>query len=164
LRTGGVALPPGHGWISGFVPRVERDYLERVLPMIAQQDAPVAELSTVRWCDEACVRALLLRLDFAVRVAELKIKGGGVRLRKPAAAGDAAALRALITYPSVEQAVIARARGCAAEYAAGNRLSAEQSGRLAVAMEAVYRDWLIPLSRDVQVVWLIAQARQPRGG
>lgn len=154
------AVSPGPGWVAEFVPRVEQDYLERVLPVIEQPDAPVAEPAAIRACDEVCIKALLLRLRFAVRVAESKINGPDAPLRAAAISGDAAGLNRCITHAAVEQAVMDRVRGYANDFARRRHLSGDLAERLASALVLVYRDWLIPLSRDVQVAWLIAQARR----
>jgi chorismate mutase len=145
-------------WFLSFVARVEREYPSRVVPLLAAAAASAGDDATVRACDEACVRALLLRLQFAAQVAASKARAPDARLREAARAGDAAALHARIVYPEVEQAVIARARGHADGFAKRRRLAEGQAGRLGEALAAVYRDWLIPLSREVQVAWLLAHA------
>lgn len=152
-------VSPGPALVAEFVPLLEQGYRECVLPALTQTGITFVTAATVQACDVACLHALLLRLRFAVLVAESKIKAADVRLRTAAAAGDTAGLNDLITYPIVERAVIERARGHVAEFARHQHLPPGQTAALSSAVAAVYRDWILPLSRDVQVSWLIAHAR-----
>jgi chorismate mutase len=150
---------PGPAFVVLFARRLEQDYGACVLPALARVGASAASAgSGVRACDAACIKALLLRLRFAVRVAESKIGNPGAELRIAAAAGEAGSLKRLITYPAVEQAVIARASGHAADFARRHHLPQDVADRLVAAVAGLYRDWLIPFSCDVQVAWLTAHA------
>jgi chorismate mutase len=158
IRASLEAETPGPALIADFEGRVERDYRTRVLPALVLPDMPNASAADVRTCDTACIRAVLLRLRFAVHVAESKFEAPDARLLAAAAAGDAAQLDATITYPAVEQAVVNRVAGYVADYARRHHLEPACAERLSGAVTALYRTWLIPLSRDVQVAWLIAAA------
>jgi chorismate mutase len=157
-----AAFPPA---LESFQPRIEAGFTRSVLPILIP-DATVGATAEVddtrRAADADAITAIAIRLGLSLQVAACKFAGRDTRLRAAAEAGDAAGIEALITFPSVEQLVLLRVRSCAAEHIRACNLPSPLADRLPAAMDAIYSDWLIPLSRAIQATWLIqAATREP---
>jgi hypothetical protein len=149
--------------LARALPRIEEAFAARVL-------RPLYDLGlTGRHgadAGEACMRSLLERLRMVLRVAATKVDAADERLRAAVRAGDAAMLDRLITYPMVEAAVIGRVQSRAVAFAREQALPAVAADRLVAALGAIYGEWLIPFSRELQVEWLLnppASTRPRRG-
>lgn len=114
--------------------------------------APVLPPALREATDQAVLAAICRRMEVALRIAAAKAGGAMPRVRDLAAAQDPAALEAAITQPDVEEQVIARA-------AATARALPALPENFPDTVAALYRDWIIPLARRVQVEALLAQAR-----
>ncbi len=106
-----------------------------------------ALLATWRRNEDSAASALLRkRIALGASVAETKHRDDPERFSEPIRRRDRAALRALITYPEVERRVIDRAMALAAE--TGSPEAARSIGTL-------FREVVIPLTKDVQVAVLL---------
>jgi chorismate mutase len=117
--------------------------------------APASTAAIREAADRAVLAAIRRRLDIALQIAAAKAAGAMPRVRDLAAAQDPAALEAAITQPDVEEQVIARAADTARALLAAAPLPAAFPETVAT----LYRDWIIPLARRVQVEELLAQAQ-----
>ena len=123
-------------------------YLQAVLPVLCEpgsdpgQPAPFA-------ADAACLDALARRLSLSVHVATRKREAVPPELQAALASRDPAQVEMAITFPAVEAEVLARVRARAA--AAGRP-------DLPVRIAAIYAEWIIPLSRKIQVHGLLSNA------
>jgi chorismate mutase len=142
--------------LESFQARIEAGFTRRVLPLLIPGATAVAGADEARRAaDAGAIAAIAIRLGLSLQVAACKFAGRDTRLRAAAAAGDAAQIEALITFPSVEQLVLLRVRSCAAEHSRAGNLPPPLADHLPAALDAIYSGWLIPLSRAIQAAWLI---------
>ena len=93
--------------------------------------------------DSSCMNALVQRLNLSVHVAALKKEEIPEALRTPIELGDPLLLEQAITNQAVENEVIKRTLEMAREQLGSDDLQ-HKVGRL-------YAEWLIPISRKIQV-------------
>jgi chorismate mutase len=93
--------------------------------------------------DSSCMNALVQRLNLSVHVAALKKEEIPEALRKPIELGDPALLEQAITNQAVENEVIKRTL----------EMTREQLGtdELQQKVARLYSEWIIPISRKIQV-------------
>jgi chorismate mutase len=126
-------------------------YINTLLPVLC---AP-GEDADRRKCiasDASCMNALVQRLNLSVHVAALKLEEIPDSLRLPLQSRDPVQLEDAITNHTVEAEVIARVLDMTREQHA----SAEIPDKIA----RLYAEWIIPISRKIQVHDLLA-ARRP---
>jgi len=122
-------------------------YLLEWLPSICEpgdEDARATCLSA----DGACLDALARRLTLSVHVATRKLEALPDALQEAIRTGRPDLVENAITFPEVEEDVLARIRNRAAATAPRPELP----GRIA----DLYAHWIIPLSRNIQVHGLLS--------
>ncbi len=127
---------------------LRRFYLTTVIPYLAQSGEdpdPRQALHT----DTNAIAALARRCRFSTRVIARKRVELAPELRAAAASGDPAKVEEALYNEAVEMQVLARARECAEQ-----QNFTEQQVRHIVAL---YHDYLLPLSRLIQVYVILAQ-------
>ena len=123
-------------------------YLQAFLPVLCEpgrnegQNGPYS-------ADAACLDALARRLSLSVHVATRKREAVPEALRAAIQSRDPAQVEQAITHADVEAEVLARVQA----RAAANQGSPDLPGRIA----ALYTEWIIPLSRKIQVHGLLDQ-------
>lgn len=147
LATGATAsafAPPDADAATRFAP-LWRDlcaiYGRKVLPLLGQEGSADCAALLVLWKRIAC----------GARVAQAKLASKPEAFRAAIERGDRVALRAAITLPEVEERVVARAVEHATVRLAGLRASGA-----AAAIGTIYREVVIPCTKDVQVETLLA--------
>jgi chorismate mutase len=133
------------------VARVQAEYAPLVAEKICAREIMAADASACAAADRAVVDAVCRRLRVVLEIAHAKAAGQTPRFRALVAARDAAGLEQAILQPAIEEQVIARAVTLARELRAAGG-PANFPDRVA----AIYRDWIIPLARRVQVETLLA--------
>jgi len=134
-----------------FAMRVRAEYTPLVVEKLCAHEIMAADTSACAAADRVVVDAVCRRLRIALEIARAKAAGQTPRFRALVAARDVAGLAQAITQPAVEEQVIARTVTLARElHTAG--VPTDFSDRVA----AIYRDWIIPLARRVQVETLLA--------
>lgn len=108
-------------------------------------DAPQANATPA--ADLACLDALNQRLLLSIQVAAQKRASSSRRLQAALEAGDPQRVEKAITLPEVEANVLKRAANRATKKAA-NAATAER-------VLEIYRDWILPISRKIQVEFLL---------
>jgi chorismate mutase len=134
--------------------RIKALYEEIIVPEICVPGDDEQYGSTAV-CDVACLQALSKRIHYGKFVAESKFRSDPATYAACIKVGDAGRLMELITDPAVEEKLLARVRRKAAAY--GQDLT-EPSGEYKIAPEfvaALYRDHIIPLTKDVEVAYLL---------
>jgi len=97
--------------------------------------------------DTACLDALARRLGLSVHVATRKREAIPETLHAAIKSGEATQVEEAITHPAVEVEVLARIRAQAL---------AEEADEVTInQIAALYKDWIIPLSRKIQVHGLL---------
>jgi chorismate mutase len=126
-------------------------YINTVLPVLCDAGADVDRRKCIA-TDNACMNALVQRLNLSVHVAALKLEEIPDALRIPLENRDPVQMEAAITNHTVEAEVIARIL----EVTRLQQASAELPQRIAT----VYEAWIIPISRKIQVHDLLAKHRR----
>lgn len=122
-------------------------YLLRILPGLCT-DAPGNGPAPCLASDAACLDALARRLALSVHVASRKRETLPDSLQSALQSHDPSHVEAAITHPSVEQDVLARIR---------TRVRDQSSDpMLPDRIASLYAEWIIPLSRKIQVHGLLA--------
>lgn len=125
-------------------------YVNTLLPVLCDTGSDVDRRKCIA-SDNACMNALVQRLNLSVHVAALKLEEIPEALRTPLQNRDPALMEAAITNQTVEAEVIARILGMTRELQA----SAELPQRIA----KIYEAWIIPISRKIQVHDLLVKHR-----
>ncbi len=122
-------------------------YLHTLLPLLCDPGQDKGQPACLS-ADGACLDALARRLALSVHVATRKLEALPEALQSAIRSGDPARVEQAITHPAVEAEVVARVQNRASARAANPEIPA-RIGRL-------YAEWIIPLSRKIQVHGLLA--------
>ncbi len=138
--------------------RIRREYVqETVMKLCLPGDDRQYGSSSV--CDVHCLQSISRRIHFGKFVAESKYREQPMRFDELVAAGDHQAVYDAITDKAVEAAVLERVTRKATTYT--RELSTHGDQQLALQPEriaGIYRDWIIPCNKDVQVQYLFESA------
>lgn len=132
---------------SALLSRIRADYPRQVAEEISDHEMCRRDEESCLAADRALMAAVLRRLRVVLEVARAKADGQAPQFAALVQARDVAGLEQAITLPAVEDQVITRVTALAAEHVATAGVPARFPARVA----AVYRQWIIPLSRRVQV-------------
>ena len=155
-RLGPATQPSADKERDRLAARVQAAYAAQVSTFCPASSA-AGNSAACAAADREVVAAVLQRLRIVLAIAKAKAAGETPRFRALVAARDAAGIEQAITQPAVEEQVVARAVAAAREqHAAG--LPANFPDRVA----AVYRNWIIPLARSIQVETLLAEAQKTK--
>ncbi len=138
--------------LAGRVRVLRPVYLRLLLPSLcepARHDAPSPGLAA----DAACLDALARRLSLSVHVATRKREAIPAALQTAIESGNPRRVEQAITHPAVEDEVLQRVK----TRVAGQSPDPDLPGRVA----AIYAEWIIPLSRKIQVAGLLAPPADP---
>lgn len=108
--------------------------------------------------DFACLQALSRRIHFGKFVAESKYRSDPEKYKKLIKANDRVGIEESITNKAVEKSVLARLRLKALTYGKDPSISdgAEEDVKIDVdAVVAMYEDFVIPLTKEVEVDYLM---------
>lgn len=132
---------------AGRIQLLRLAYLHALLPVLCEPGTDPGQAECLS-ADGACLDALARRLALSVHVATRKREALPEALQTALGTGDPGRVEEAITYPSVEAEVIARVKARAAARTADPTIP-DRIARL-------YADWIIPLSRKIQVHGLLA--------
>ena len=137
-------------YVDSFLPKVCRDF--------GRQDRGESQenYGSSATCDIACLQALSRRIHFGKFVAESKFQSNPEKYRKLIKAGDREGIAESITNTAVERKVLERLRLKARAYGtdpSNNTGNASKINEDAVA--SMYRDFVIPLTKEVEVEYLM---------
>ena len=125
-------------------------YVNTLLPILCEPGADVDRRKSIA-ADANCMNALVQRLNLSVHVAALKLEEIPESLRIPLQNRDPAQMEEAITNHAVEAEVIARILDMTREQHA--------SVDLPKTISRLYAEWIIPISRKIQVHDLLAKHR-----
>lgn len=134
-------------------------YLDTIVPEITQPGDD-SNYGSAAMYDVLCLQALSKRIHYGKFVAEAKFQSAPDEYRALIAAQDAAGLMGLLTFPEQEARVVERVRRKAATFGqdldAGGAASSDARYKVAPeVVAALYREWVMPLTKDVQVAYLL---------
>ncbi|MDP6523006.1 MAG: chorismate mutase [Kiritimatiellia bacterium] len=136
-----------------FNARIREVYEQHVVTQIcAEGDDGQYGSSAVN--DVVCLQALSKRIHYGEFVAESKFQAYTDRYAPLIAAGDREGLVSLLTDTEVEINVVQRVREKTAQYA-GLIQAANDSTLTPEIVVKIYKDWVIPLNKEVQVEYLL---------
>ena len=111
----------------------------------------------------ACLQAISRRIHCGKFVAESKVRHAPERFLELLRDPDPDVLMAAITDEEVEQGVLARVWHKAETYL-GELMSGNGAGMMrAETLVEIYKRWIIPMNKDVQVAYLQARATHHDG-
>ncbi len=136
--------------LAGRVQLLRAPYLGAVIPRLCAPGQAPAEREACLAADITCLNAMARRLALSVHVATRKRQALPPALQNAIATGDPEAVEHAITNAAVEADVLTRVAAHARQAAAG-----PDTVRV---ITQLYADWLLPLSRKIQVYDLLAPA------
>jgi len=148
--------------------RIKEHYIETFLPAacpdFGREDRGEAQenYGSSALCDIACLQALSRRIHFGKFVAESKFQSEKAKITALIKAKDTEGIMAAITNEAVEKKVLERLRLKARTY--GTDPSIEDGGQEKINVDAVvsmYKDFVIPLTKVVEVDYLMQRLDNP---
>ncbi|KAF2162407.1 hypothetical protein M409DRAFT_58187 [Zasmidium cellare ATCC 36951] len=147
--------------------RLKEAYVESVLPSICavreREERPAEaqeNYGSAATADVTCLQSLSRRVHFGKFVAESKFQQDPEKFVKLIKAGDTKGIDEAITDMKVEQKVLERLRRKAEMYGTDPNMDAEAPKKIAVdAVVATYKDHVIPLTKVVEVDYLMQRLK-----
>ncbi|KAG6007730.1 hypothetical protein E4U21_005569 [Claviceps maximensis] len=139
-------------------------YIEKFLPAVCpdfgREDRGQSQenYGSAATSDFACLQALSRRIHFGKFVAESKYRSDPEKYRRMIEANDRAGIAESITNSAVEKSVLARLRLKAQTYGKDPSISDKTKGHVKINVDAVvamYEDFVIPLTKYVEVEYLM---------
>jgi chorismate mutase len=135
-------------------------FLPKVCPNFGREDRGVSQenYGSTATCDIACLQALSRRIHFGKFVAESKFQSETEKFTRFIRAGDREAIGDAITNKAVEKKVLERLKLKAQTYGTDPSLGPDgwDQGKINVdAVVAMYEDFVIPLTKEVEVEYLM---------
>jgi len=144
--------------------QIKRFYIEQLLPAVCpdfghgDRGASRENYGSSATCDIACLQALSRRIHFGKFVAESKFQSETERFTRLIQAGDREGLGNAIVNKAVEKQVLERLRLKAQAYGTDPSAGAGGGRESKIKVEAVvamYEDFVIPLTKHVEVEYLM---------
>lgn len=146
--------------------KLKASYIEHFLPQACssygreERGEAQENYGSSAMCDVACLQALSRRIHFGKYVAESKFQKETERFVKLIKDDDREGIGAAITDAKVEQKVLDRLRVKAKTYGKDPSTSADGPVKIdADAVVAMYKDYVIPLTKEVEVEYLMQRLR-----
>lgn len=144
--------------------RILAVYVDHMVPSICEPGDD-GQYGSSAVADVACLQNLSHRIHCGMFVAESKLRDDPQTFGTALAAGDRCALRRLITSPEVEERLLRRVEVKARHYGQDvNERGIEAPASCKVAPKTVrelYREYIVPLTKDVEVEYLLQCKRMP---
>jgi len=152
-------------------PQIKASYIEKFLPEVCadfgRQDRGETEenYGSAATADINCLQALSRRIHFGKFVAESKFRGETELFTRLIKEGDREGIGAAITNEAVEKKVLERLGLKARTYGTDPSIGAEAPGKINVdAVVKMYKDFVIPLTKDVEVEYLMQRLEPEQNG
>ncbi len=149
--------------------KIKESYIEHFLPVACadfgrEDRGEVKEnYGSAAVADIACLQALSRRIHFGKFVAESKFQAETERYTALIKAGDREGIGAAITNEAVEKKVLERLRLKARTYGMDPSIGADSHGKINVdAVVSMYKDFVIPLTKVVEVEYLMQRLQIPQ--
>lgn len=149
--------------------KIKKIYIEKFLPALCpdfgREDRGEAQenYGSAATSDFACLQALSRRIHYGKFVAESKYQSDPEKYKRLIKANDRAGIEESITNKAVEKSVLARLRLKALTYGKDPSISdgAEEHVKINVdAVVAMYEDFVIPLTKEVEVEYLMQRLEE----
>ncbi|RKP28421.1 chorismate mutase [Metschnikowia bicuspidata] len=134
-------------------------YVKKIVPEVSCGEGDQEENSgSVAVCDVECLQALSRRIHFGMFVAEAKYRADPVLYDRLIATRDVDGIMSSITNSAVEQQIVDRVRSKCEAFGTDPSLRYSQKQQQKVNPELLvhlYRDYVIPLTKKVEVDYLL---------
>ncbi|KAI1291492.1 chorismate mutase [Xylaria venustula] len=143
--------------------QIKKFYVETFLPAVCpdfgrgDSGESAENYGSSATCDIACLQAISRRIHFGKFVAESKFQSDPETYTRLIKAGDRDGIGESITNAAVEKQVLARLRLKAQTYGTDpSSTNTNGTGKInADAVESMYRDFVIPITKEVEVEYLM---------
>jgi chorismate mutase len=146
--------------------RLKEAYIHKILPACCSQpDRPdrgeeQENYGSAATMDVMCLQALSRRIHYGKFVAESKFRSDTARFVELIKAKDVQGLDEAITDAKVEKKVLERLRLKAKTYGTDPDSASMDQGKINVeAVVNMYKDYVIPLTKEVEVKYLLQRLR-----
>jgi len=156
---GPMVQAPLHPNTINVTGRIRRTYEDDIVPGLCAGDDDDGHYGSSSVADVACLQAIAQRVHYAKFVAESKYDRDREPFNAAIRNGDRDALMRLITVPEVETAVLQRVRLKAETYGQDPGRETSSPAIDAQLVANLYGDFIIPLSKEVEVLYLLERAR-----
>ncbi|XP_043809914.1 chorismate mutase 1, chloroplastic [Manihot esculenta] len=135
-------------------------YFRDLLPRLVK-DGDDGNIGSTAICDTICLKALSKRIHYGKFVAEAKFRANPDEYEAAIKAQDRDGLMYLLTNKKVEDAVKKRVEMKAMTFGQEVTIYCEENGSVPVCkiepslVADLYRDWIMPLTKEVQVMYLL---------
>jgi chorismate mutase len=137
-----------------FNGRIRAHYEQAVVPALCE-DGDDSQYGSSAVCDVACLQAISRRVHYGMFVAESKFRADPEAFAGAIGGGRREQIAHRITDAPVEREVVDRVLRKARAYAGTGAPDEARSGRLPETVARLYREWIIPLNKEVQVEYLL---------
>jgi chorismate mutase len=138
--------------------RIYRHYVAELVPRICRQGDD-RQYGSTALCDVACLQALSKRIHYGKFVAESKFQADPDLYSGLIDAADAEAILSQVTNPEVEACLLDRVQKKATS-SSGMLLEQELRHAFPVVATSIYRDFIVPLTKEVEVQYLLQRGKQ----
>ena len=149
--------------------KIKQNYIEKFLPEVCadfgRHDRGETEenYGSAATADINCLQALSRRIHFGKFVAESKFQTETEKFTRLIKAEDRAGIGAAITNEAVEKKVLERLGLKARTYGTDPSIGASAPGKINVeAVVTMYKDFVIPLTKEVEVEYLMQRLEPER--
>ncbi|KAF2690462.1 chorismate mutase [Lentithecium fluviatile CBS 122367] len=156
-------LHPNHVNVNS---KLKESYIAHILPATCMQTGRgdrgenQENYGSAATCDVLCLQALSRRIHFGKFVAEAKFVKETERFVGLIKAEDRQGIDAAITDAKVEQKVLERLKLKAKTYGTDPENGGTSAAKVnADAVAAMYKDWVIPLTKEVEVEYLMQRLK-----
>jgi chorismate mutase len=150
--------------------KIKKFYIEKFLPEVCPDfghgDRGVSQenYGSSATCDIACLQALSRRIHFGKFVAESKFQSETYKFTRLIRAGDREGIAEAITNKAVEKTVLERLKLKAQTYGTDPSLGPDAWDQSKINVDAVvsmYENFVIPLTKEVEVEYLMQRLEEP---
>lgn len=134
-------------------------YVKQLVPYICEEGDDGQYGSGVL-CDKVCLRALSARIHYGMFVAESKFLNQTDEYMLLINAGDREGIMDLLTDSDVEERLLARVKKKAQTYGQDPGDIAKNYKIEPLHVVDIYRRWIIPLTKDVEVDYLMIRGKE----
>jgi chorismate mutase len=155
-------ITPESKKVSDVNPEILYWYTGKILERLCV-DGDDEQYGSSSMCDIACLQALSRRIHYGKFVAESKFLGNPDKYRELVSKGDTPGIIELLTNVEVEEKVIRRAFAKTSTYGQDIGVAGPSEENTGYKVEPkliadIYRDMIIPLTKDVEVRYLYYRA------
>ncbi|KAH3680287.1 hypothetical protein WICPIJ_008345 [Wickerhamomyces pijperi] len=143
---------------------IKENYIEHIVPLISTGSGEQPEnLGSCTVCDIDNLQALSRRIHFGKFVAEAKFQNEREKYTKLIQEKDIAGIEEAITNSAVEERILLRLIEKGKAYGVDPTLKFSQNAQSKVSPEylaKIYKDWVIPLTKKVEVDYLLRRLEE----